>query len=519
MAAALGPGEPAARRNVLLITLDQWRAECLGCLGHPQLKTPHMDALARDGAVFTRHYTQASPCGPARASLLTGLYLHNHRSLRNGIPLDFRHATLAGEVRRLGYDPVVFGYTDTAVDPRRYAPDDPALTTYEGLLPGFSAGLLLPETLDAWRAYLAGLGHVLPEEPQDIWLPAGGGPLGKGPSFAPPVYAAEHSETAFLTDAVLRHLALQSQRQPWFVHVAYIRPHPPYIAPAPYHALYDADAMAPPVRRPDPELEGRQHPWLAEMIRRRRQGPAFLQSRPPQYSLTERDELQIRATYLGMVTQVDDQIGRLVAALRMRGDYDDTLIIITADHGDQLGDHWLYGKDGYFNATFQIPLIVRLPDAAARGVSCTAFTEAVDLMPSILEWLGAKAPPACDGYSLLPLCGGRVPANWRREVHMGYDFRDIRNPALEQALGVGPEQSGLLILQDEAGKYVHFSGLPPLFFDLQEDPNEFVNRAGDPACQARMLEYAQRLLSWRMQHEDRTLSHIHLGQGGPAFRA
>src|SRR5713101_7021166 len=133
----------SSRPNVLLITLDQWRADCLSAMGHPCLRTPHLDRLAADGVLFRRHYTQASPCGPARASLLTGLYAHNHRSVRNGIPLDDRHSNLARELRKAGYDPVLFGYTDTAVDPRLYPRGDPALDTYEGVLPGFTPGLVL----------------------------------------------------------------------------------------------------------------------------------------------------------------------------------------------------------------------------------------------------------------------------------------------------------------------------------------------------------------------------------------
>src|SRR5258708_13934132 len=112
-------------------------------MGHPCLRTPDLDRLAADGVLFRRHYTQASPCGPARASLLTGLYAHNHRSVRNGIPLDHRHANLAREVRAAGYDPVLFGYTDTAVDPPLYPKGDEAFATYECVLHGFSVGLLL----------------------------------------------------------------------------------------------------------------------------------------------------------------------------------------------------------------------------------------------------------------------------------------------------------------------------------------------------------------------------------------
>src|SRR5579872_7479665 len=188
-----------AQRNVLLITLDQWRAECLSILGHPCLKTPHLDALARDGVLFRRHFTQASPCGPARASLLTGLYAHNHRSVRNGVPLDDRHTNLARIVRSAGYDPILFGYTDTSIDPRLVTRDDPVLDTYEGVLPGFSHGSVLPTEGNPWLDDLAAKGYAIPANRRDVWLPREVAPelQQRGPTFAPTRLPAEHTETQF----------------------------------------------------------------------------------------------------------------------------------------------------------------------------------------------------------------------------------------------------------------------------------------------------------------------------------
>ena len=107
--------------NVLFITVDQWRGECLGAAGHPIVQTPNLDRLAAEGVLFRRHYAQAAPCGPSRASLHTGQYLMNHRSALNGTPLDARFTNLALEVRNAGYDPVLFGYTDASPDPRQLA--------------------------------------------------------------------------------------------------------------------------------------------------------------------------------------------------------------------------------------------------------------------------------------------------------------------------------------------------------------------------------------------------------------
>ena len=124
-------------RNVLFITLDQWRGDCLSALGHPVVETPTLDALAARGVLFANHWANAAPCGPSRACLYTGTYQHRNRSILNGTPLDARFTNVALLARESGYDPVLFGYTDTSVDPRTVPPGDPRLSSYEGILPGF----------------------------------------------------------------------------------------------------------------------------------------------------------------------------------------------------------------------------------------------------------------------------------------------------------------------------------------------------------------------------------------------
>ena len=195
-------------RKVLFISADQWRAECLSALGHPTVKTPHLDRLAAEGVLFRRHYAQCSPCGPARTSLLTGLYMMNHRSVKNGTPLDARHTNIALEVRKAGFDPTLFGYTDSCPDPRRLPPGDPALTTYEGVLPGMSVGLQLPDHMAAWVADLKAKGYPF-EGRHDVYRPVADypGAKGRGHSFSPPMFTAADSETTFMADSILKWLS------------------------------------------------------------------------------------------------------------------------------------------------------------------------------------------------------------------------------------------------------------------------------------------------------------------------
>ena len=512
-------GRMGTRRNILFIVVDQWRADALGRAGNTVLRTPHLDRLAGDGMLFARHFVQASPCGPSRAALLTGTYQHNNGVMRNGSPLGRRFTNIALECRKAGYDPALFGYTDTAADPEGLAADDPALWTYESVMPGFAPELHLPEKALAWRAHLKARGYGFADDLREIYRPDGD-PAGRGPTFPPARFRAEDSITAFLTDRLLDYISVR-RGEPWFAHAAYIRPHPPFIAPAPYHALYDPADMPAPKRARSAAIEAAQHPLLAGYLRSQTQESFFVTGRGPVADLDDAAIAQLRATYYGMVQEVDDQIGRLVERLKEWGLYDDTLIVVTADHGEMLGDHWMLGKQGYFDEAFHVPLIVRDPRAAAdaaRGGTVERFTEAVDVMPTVLEWLGLAVPRQCDGRSLLPLVQGRAVADWRREVHWEFDFRGTGPADSEQELGLPMDACSLAVIRDEHHKYVHFAALPPLFFDLRRDPHCLADLAGEPAAAPAMLAYAQKMLSWRILSSARDLTGINLSAGGPSVR-
>ena len=504
-------------RNILFITADQWRADCMSCVGHPLVRTPNLDRLAAEGTLFERHFAQATPCGPGRASLYTGLYLHNHRQIVNGCPLDGRHTNVALEARRQGYDPALFGYTDSAADPRILSAGDPELRTYEGVLPGMTPVVRMDENQHPWRAHLRRKGYQLPPDPLQVFDPAPGpGETGHA-SFAPAFYAKEDSNTAFLTDEAMSYISVRTS-EPWFVHLSYWAPHPPFIVPRPYHALYDPADVPSPIRHENAAQEAAEHPYLGYYLWNQRGMRMCHATRTEdRLAFTVAEQRQLAATYFGMMSEVDAQIGRLLDFLKSTDLYDNTLVIFTSDHGEQLGDHWMYAKYGYFDQSFAIPLIVRDPSAENRphhGRRVTAFTEAVDVMPTILEWLGAKIPVQIDGQSLMDWIRGETPAQWRREAHWEFDFRDMAESRGEPILGLDAEACNLACIRGERYKYVHFAGLEPAFYDLAEDPGELRNLARDPSYRELVLEHAQRLLSWRMTTEERQLTHLRLTREG-----
>ena len=471
--------------NILLITLDQFRGDCLSAAGHPVVRTPHLDRLARDGVRLARHYSQAAPCGPGRASLYTGAYQMNHRVVANGTPLDRRFDNVAKAARRAGYTPTLFGYTDQAVDPRDTAgPDDPRLRTYEEILPGFDVGLRFGEReAGAWIAWLRSLGHAVPDDAHAAMAGEPGRP-------------AEHSLSAFHTDALLAWLARRDG--PWFAHLSQLRPHPPYAAAGRFAGMYDpADARPP----------------IAPAADRHRLHEGLLRD-PRMAAPSAGDAMgRLAAQYFGMVSEADHQLGRVWAALEARGDWDDTFIVVTADHGEQLGDHGLMGKGGFFEQSYHVLGPVRDPwPGAARGAVVEAFTENVDVFPTLCEAMGIEVPAQCDGAPLTPFLRGESPPWWREAAHWEFDWR-----AGLIARGPHPwpwdrrlERRNLAVRRSDGAAYVHFGDGSWLAFDLAADPT-WRTPLGDPSA---VLNEAQALLTWRARHADRTLTGMLVEAGG-----
>lgn len=529
---AVDEGDDDGRRpNVVLITLDQFRADHLGCAGHPHARTPSLDALAASGVRFTNHFANCTPCAPSRASLLTGLWQMNHRVTDNGAPLRDDLPMLPRLMRGAGYETALFGYSDTALDPATLDADDPRRCSYEQPMDGFDPTLVMDDRIIPWVEWLRDRGHELPDpsDNRSIYRPAEvDTPADRGATWAPTRYPAEHSEAAFLTDGVLRWLDDRDRTErPFFAHVSYLRPHPPYIAPEPYNDMFDPADMTEPVRAPTREQEAALHPFLT----------AALQLVPSPDD--ELDQRQLQATYLGMIAEVDHQVGVLLAGLEEMGHAEDTIVVLTSDHGEQLGDHWLVEKLGFFDQSFRIPLIIRVPGGVSNGGSGGSsggasvagrevdhFTENVDVMPTILDLCGVDRPDWADGGSLRPLLEPTAAEEdgerswWRDAVHYEFDFRMPQATYVEDLMGLRQDQCTMVTIRDHAGKYVHMSGgLPPLFFDLEADPQELVDLAGAPGNEDRVLAYAQRLLTMRAEHVDPRYANTRATALGTVHRA
>jgi arylsulfatase A-like enzyme len=472
------------RVNMLLITLDQFRGDCLSASGHPVVRTTNLDRLAAAGVRLASHYSQAAPCAPGRASLYTGMYQMNHRVVANGTPLDARFDNVALAARRAGYRPVLFGYTDQAVDPRVAAgPGDPRLTTYEGILPGFDAALDLRDDQAPWLTWLDDRGHETSSGFEQLLATESERP-------------AEHSIAAFLTDRAVEWI--ERQDEPWFAHLSYWRPHPPYAAAGYWSRAYSPDDVGLPIT-PAPE----RHPFHDAAL-------ADPDAAAPNDEAAVR---AMRAQYFGMISEVDDQLGRVWDALARTGQYDDTVVVVTSDHGEMLGDHGLKEKLGYWEQSYHVLGIVREPrQPAAHGSVVDMFTENIDLMPTLCDAMGIDVPVQCDGFPLTPFLRGEAPPRWRSAAHWEYDWRGLAIATTphdwpwDRAL----ERRHLAVHRDTDHVYVQFGNGSWRCFDIAADPT-WRTTVDDPAV---VLPLAQAMLTWRSEHAERTLADLVLGPDG-----
>ena len=478
---------PDHPRNLLMIIADQFRADLLTGSLAPVVPTPNLDRLMSEGTTYLNHHTVTVPCGPSRASLLTGQYAMNHRSIHNGAPLSRHFPTLATELRKAGREPLLFGYTDTQADPTGLSPADPAHESYTAPMPGFTEVQEMRDEAWAWLAHLRARGYDVPDagatDFDRLYRPEGG-VLG-----APALYDAEDSDTAFLTDQTLGQLDVR-KGHPWTALVTYIRPHPPMVAPDPWHAHVPEDAV------PSPSTKQGDHPFFDGFHAEPYGAGLFHGFDGDMTSMTPDCVRKLRRAYFGLVAEVDHHIGRLLDWLDATGQAEDTLVVFTSDHGEMLGDLGLWGKLAVQRQASHIPLLMRGPGAAggpaAVGGTVTAPTESIDVTPTLLRRLGLTPPGQMNGQDLAA----------RDEYGVVMCDVDLGGPdglgRFEAAWNAPSEACRAAILETQDWRYVHFSGgQPPMLFDLGSDPACTTDRA--PANPKIVEDLKTRLLNHRMQ--------------------
>ena len=481
-------------RNVLFILADQFRADSLGCVGHPIVQTPNLDMLASQATLFTQCFVQTAPCGPSRMCMYTSRYPCSHRVLNNKVPLIDAHENVGVFLRDAGHTPTQIGYHDYAIDPRTLPPNDPRTKhpSYDNVQPGWDCLVYHEYDSPEYFEDLRQKGY--PEEllnHNSIHKPnvPPEGPGDHLPLRYPAHYTQEDCECRFVTNQAIDHIQSHKDKG-WVLNINYIKPHPPNICSAPYNDMYAPADMPLPTRSED-ELQI-DHPYLQRI----HQNPKLA---------SERDLRETQANYWGMITELDTSLGLLFQSLKDTGQWDNTLIIFSSDHGEYLGDHYLTGKGQLYDGTMRVPLIVRDPSPEAditRGQQLDGFAESIDHAPTMLEYLDIDIPDRFQGTSVL----GRVRGNTQSKTEIHFE-KDIQGEVAD--IVPDPDRRLLWVVRDNDYKYIQFAdeSIPPLLFDLHNDPSEYHNLAEEPDHLKTLLKYCQKLLRWRMKNEDQRMAH------------
>ncbi len=492
-------------RNILFIMCDQLRRDYLSCYGHSTMSTPNIDALAAQGSRFTHAYVQGPVCGPSRMSTYTGRYVSSHGATWNFVPFPIQIPTLGDYMSRSGLRTAVIGKTHVQPDLAGLQRLD--LISTEGLGQRLAEGGFEPyarhdgiipdskakQSQPIYNQYLQKNGyegfnpwHYFANSAMDDSGQLQSGWAMRNANLPARVHEC-HSETAWCTDQALQFIKTQGD-SPWFLHLSYIKPHWPYIAPAPYHQRFGAQDVKAPVRsdqeRTDP------HP-VYRAFRNHLESQSFsLQS------VRER----VIPTYMGLIKQIDDHVGRLMEGLKAQGRIQDTLIVFTSDHGDLLGDHWLGEKEMFYEASAGVPLIIVDPSLSNQVGVCNELVEAIDLIPTFIEALGQPADKQwLEGQSLLP-CMQNLEIG-KQAVFSELDYAYY--PAAKD-LCLNVNEARATMVRTQRWKLVDYKGFEPQLFDMQEDPDE-LNDLGQSAEHVNLRGDLKDLINqWRKNLRTRT---------------
>ncbi|MDB0052539.1 sulfatase-like hydrolase/transferase [Ascidiaceihabitans sp.] len=498
--------------NILFIMYDQLRFDYLSCAGHPHLHTPNFDRVAQMGVRFTNAFVQSPVCGGSRMCFYTGRYASSHGAHWNGFPLRVGEMTMGDHLRNAGMDAWLIGKTHMKADSEGMArlglsPDsvigarqaECGFDTWirdDGLW-GLGPDGWYDEKRSPYNEYLKSKGYES-ENPWADFANAGidGDKVASGWIFRnadkPANIKETDSETPWLTRTTIEFMDAMQGKDPWCAHVSYIKPHWPYIVPAPYHDMFGPNHVPAPTRD-EVELENPQPVF-----------GAYQQNKIAQAFHKDEVRQKVIPAYMGLIKQCDDQLGHILDYLEEAGQIKDTMIVLTSDHGDYLGDHWMGEKDLFHDPSVKIPMIIYDPRSdcdATRGTTCDALVESIDLTATFIEAAGGTVPDhIVEGRSLLPWLQGDTPA-WRKYAISEYDY-SVTPQAVK--LGVEPRDARLFMVYDGRYKMMHAEGgFRPMLFDLKNDPEEFHDLAKGIDHQDQIDQLYKYLGEWGLRMSQR----------------
>jgi len=467
-------GEPAfpEQPHIIYIFPDQLRGDTLGCAGHPLVQTPHIDALAAEGVLFARCYTNGPSCRPARATMMTGLHVHQHGVQDNGGPPSPTLQSHVRDIHDAGYYTMVVGKTHLQRGNASTHLDTLKDTLHEW---GFDDAVEMPDPNNAVResAYSDYLTATTPEGETDkhrrlrdyikdySWDAS---PPDLPPTSLP---SSDHADI-FCGRTAADFIAAYDRDQPLYLQINFPGPHKPFDSTSEYRDLYDANDPAMPV----PILVSPADP-IAPLVE------TYIGIKWEAW--TEQAARDLRVTYFGKVTMVDDGVGQVIAALKAAEMYDDAWIIVHSDHGELLADHMMTGKVTGYEGSTHVPLVIKPPLGLQIAWQDTGLVDSMDVVSSILRMAGLDAT--------------------------GFGDRDLTDRVLGGADGPLANEGKALLLENIETPTIRTEtfkmawdlgrGRPVEFYDLVADPDELVNLVFDPSRVADIDTLVQHLRGLR----------------------
>jgi N-acetylglucosamine-6-sulfatase len=452
----LGQVGATRRRNIVFILSDDHRYDAL-CFMHPQpwLRTPRLDTLARDGAHLKNAFVSTALCSPSRASILTGLYAHRHHIVDNNTPIPRGTRFFPQLLQQADYKTAFIGKWHMG-------------NTGDQPQPGF----------DKWVSF-RGQGSYLPEK---------NGLNVDGKHVPQKGYITDE-----LTGYALDWLNTIPKEQPYFLYLSHKAVHANFIPAERHKGVYANETFRPPKTMDESGPNAQHRPTWVQNQRNSWHGVDF-----PYHSDLNVGEYYKR--YAETLLGVDDSVGRVLDALKQRGQLDSTLVLYMGDNGFAFGEHGLIDKRTAYEESMRVPLLARCPEMFSRGRVVENMVAGLDIMPTVLDAAGVTAPPGLDGRSMLPLLRGQADPHWRTQLL--YEYYWERN---------FPQTPTMHALRTDRYKYIHYYGIWDMdeLYDLQEDPLETTNLIFNPERKGTIQEFNKRLFD-EMERTD--------GMSIPLFR-
>jgi choline-sulfatase len=457
-------------KNVLLLMSDQHRPHALSIDGNPVAKTPNLDTLAASGVRFDSSYCSNPVCVPSRASLLTGLYTHNHGALNNSIPWPFEHQTIAHHFHRAGYMTGLIGkmhFVDAQTHGFDYHLDfndwwqylGPKTKLYAEELSRANSGSGMPQINDLWH------------DAGDPWkgvrdLDDREGPVAVG--RVSKMAEQDHFES-FVSRESVRFLK-DHGKEPFFLVSSFLKPHDPFMPAARFASMFRPEDMK------LPDTWGKVD--LSKVPKEIRESVSRNAPTPELHNV-EQAKRRI-AFYYASLAQMDDCLGRVLQTLRELGLEKDTIVLYTTDHGEMLAEHGLWQKFVFYEPSVGVPLIVRAPGVTPSGARSKTPVSLVQTLPTLLDLCALPAVSGLDGTSFA---------------------EDLRNPARTRDTTVyaeynlGNPRAKYMIRRGDY-KYNYYVNDMAELYNLQEDPKEMRNLALEPASARKVEELKAQLSTW-----------------------